>query len=78
MNHAYYMKGCIHKLCRGCSRTLQEQPESVHFAFKGVYVIEAAPQTRLKCPLCRAVEPVKTAEQLKDDYPEEYLEWMES
>jgi hypothetical protein len=41
-------------------------------------VIEAAPQIQLKCPLCRAVEPVKTAEELKDEFPDEYLEWMES
>ena len=72
------MKGCSHKMCRSCSRTLQAQPESVHFAFKAVYLLEAAPQIRLKCPLCRALEPVKTAEELKAEFPDEYLEWMES
>ena len=76
--HAYKMKGCSHKVCRACSRTLQEQPESVHFAFSAIYVIEAAPQIQLKCPMCRAVEPVKTAEELKDKFPDEYLDWMES
>ena len=78
MKHAYTMKGCTHTMCRACSRTLQAQPESVHFAFKAVFVLEAAPQIQLKCPLCRAVEPVKTAEELKEEFPDEYLEWMES
>jgi len=56
---------------------MQHLPENVHFAFRAVYVVEAAPQIQLKCPLCRAVEPVKSAEELKEEYPDAYLEWME-
>jgi len=78
MTTVYTMKGCSHKMCKDCSQTLQSRPESLHFAFQAIYVIKAAPQIQLKCPLCRAVEPVKTAEELKEAFPDEYLEWMES
>jgi hypothetical protein len=77
MRAAYQLKGCCHKVCGTCKGRLQEQPESVYYAFQGVYLIEEAPQIQLKCPLCRALEPVKTAEELKAAYPEAYLEWME-
>jgi hypothetical protein len=65
-------------MCHACSETLQSRPESVHYAFQAIYTVKAAPQIQLKCPLCRAVEPVKTAEELKEEFPDEYLEWMES
>ena len=64
-------------MCRSCSRTLQKQPESKHYAFSAIFTIEV-PQIQLKCPLCRSLEPVKSAEVLKDEFPDEYLEWMES
>ena len=73
MRAAYQLKGCCHKVCGTCKGRLQEQPESVYYAFQGVFLIEEAPQIQLKCPLCRALEPVKTAEELKAAYPEAYL-----
>jgi hypothetical protein len=78
VEHVYQLKGCTHSVCVKCSDALKHQPESVHYAFSAVFVIESAPQIQLKCPLCRAKEPVKSAEELKDDYPDEYLEWMEN
>jgi len=78
MNAAYALKGCNHKVCLTCSRKMRDQPENVHYAFQAHYVLEAAPQIQIKCPLCRKAEPVKTAEELKELFPDAYLEWMES
>lgn len=78
MSEPYSLKGCSHVICRSCSKQLKDQPESVHYAFKAIFVIESAPQIQLKCPLCRALEPVKSADELKRAYPAEYLEWMEN
>jgi len=66
------MKGCSHSICYQCSKKLAAQPYSDYYALTS----HGPKQTQLICPLCRAVEPVKTAEELKHVYPDAYARWF--
>jgi len=70
------LKGCTHSICNACYTQMASLDESVHYELQGVFVADI-PQIRIKCPLCRSVEPSLSVDELKHLYPDEYLTWME-
>jgi hypothetical protein len=79
----YTIRGCKHILCATCASVLRELPESknlsdIQFQTTLPFPIKIpGVKSRIKCPMCRQVEPGIELSTLEKTNPVEYYKFMQ-
>ena len=74
IRHEYVIRGCNHKMCSACATTIRDASDvTSDVNFESTWYIEIpGKKTRIKCPMCRQVEPGMALAEFEKQYPEGY------
>jgi hypothetical protein len=74
IRHEYVIRGCKHTMCSSCATTIRDASDvTSDVNFNSTWDIEIpGKKTRIKCPMCRQVEPGMALDDFEKQYPEGY------
>ncbi len=79
----YVIRGCNHIMCVTCASILRQLPESkelsdIEFQSTLPFPIKIPGiKSRIKCPMCRQIEPGINLSTFEQEYPIEYYKFMQ-
>jgi hypothetical protein len=76
---SYVVRGCNHVMCTSCARQIRKGTDRISdIHFNSTWDIEImGMKARIKCPMCRQVEPGMALSEFKKKYPKIYINFIE-